>query len=121
MFRVVPTRVAAPPVPVVVRVMVPCLPLNVFQSVEVRYPLADVVAAGILITGVVPPVDDTGAVAVTDVTPEDAVVETLTKSDPFHAATHFSPATIVMPDVGPTPRSTIDCVLLALMTTYALL
>jgi len=42
--------------------------LNVFQSVDVKYPLTDVVAAGILITGVVPPVEATGAVAVTDVT-----------------------------------------------------
>jgi hypothetical protein len=42
--------------------------LNVFQSVLVRYPLADVVAGGMLITGVVPPVEATGAVAVTDET-----------------------------------------------------
>jgi hypothetical protein len=42
--------------------------LKVFQSVLVRYPLADVVAGGMLITGVVPPVEATGAVAVTDET-----------------------------------------------------
>ena len=44
------------------------LPLKVDQSVLVRYPLDDALAAGILITGVVPPVDCTGLVAVTDVT-----------------------------------------------------
>jgi hypothetical protein len=31
-----------------------------------------------------------------------------TKSTPFHAATQDSPATIVMPAVGPTPTSLID-------------
>ena len=43
--------------------------LNVFQSVLVKYPLTDVVAAAILIAGVAPPLDTTGAVPVTDVTP----------------------------------------------------
>ena len=42
--------------------------LKVFQSVLVRYPLTLVVAAGIAITGVVPPVEVTGLVAVTEVT-----------------------------------------------------
>ena len=42
--------------------------LNVFQSVLVRYPSADVVAAGILITGALPPEDTTGGVPVTLVT-----------------------------------------------------
>jgi hypothetical protein len=45
------------------------LELNVFQSVLVRYPLVDVLAAAILITGVVVPVATlTGAVPVTEVT-----------------------------------------------------
>jgi hypothetical protein len=57
----------------------------------------------------------------TDVTPEITEVDTLTKSEPFHAQSAFSPATIVTPVVGPTPRRTIDCVPLALMTMYALL
>jgi hypothetical protein len=45
-FKVVPVKVAAPE-PVVVNEMAPCLPLKVFQSVVVKYPLAAVVAAGI--------------------------------------------------------------------------
>ena len=45
-----------------------CLPLKVFQSVEVRYPFTLVVAAAMLIAGVVPPEDTTGAVPVTEVT-----------------------------------------------------
>jgi hypothetical protein len=47
-----------------------------------------------------------------------AEAPTFTKSEPFHAAKHFSPAMIVMPVVGPTPTSLIDCVLdVALITT----
>jgi hypothetical protein len=42
--------------------------LNVFQSVDVRYPFAEVVAAGMLMTGAAPPEDTTGEVAVTPVT-----------------------------------------------------
>jgi hypothetical protein len=42
--------------------------LNVFQSVLVKYPLTDVVAAGIAIVGVTPPVLVTGLVAPTLVT-----------------------------------------------------
>lgn len=41
------------------------LPLNVFQSVDVKYPLTLVVAAAIDIAGVAPPLDTTGAVPVT--------------------------------------------------------
>ena len=43
-------------------------PLNVVQSVLIKYPLTAVVAAAILITGAAPPDDITGAVAVTPVT-----------------------------------------------------
>lgn len=50
--------------------------LKVFQSVLVRYPLTDAVAAGILIAGVVPPEDTTGEVPVTLVTVPDAPVKT---------------------------------------------
>jgi hypothetical protein len=45
---------------------------------------------------------------------EDA---TLTKSTPFQAATHFSPATKVIPVVGPTPTSLMLCVLEVLLIT----
>ena len=45
-----------------------CLPLNVFQSVEVKYPLTEVEAAAMLIAGAVPPLETTGAVPVTPVT-----------------------------------------------------
>jgi hypothetical protein len=44
MFNVLLINVAAPVVPVVVRVIVPCFPLKVFQSVELRNPLVVVVA-----------------------------------------------------------------------------
>ena len=44
------------------------LPLNVVQSVDVKYPLTEEVAAGILIAGVAPPEDTIGAVPVTEVT-----------------------------------------------------
>ena len=42
--------------------------LNVDQSVEVKYPFTEVVAAAIEIAGVAPPLDTTGAVPVTLVT-----------------------------------------------------
>ena len=66
-IKVNPLTVPVVPTEVTVPVVLDLL-LNVFQSVDVKYPLTDVVAAGILITGVVPPVEATGAVAVTDVT-----------------------------------------------------
>jgi hypothetical protein len=66
----VPVKVNPLTVPVpLTEVTVPePLPLKVFQSVEVKYPLTEVVAAGMLIAGVVPPDETTGAVPVTDVT-----------------------------------------------------
>lgn len=67
------------PVPAVAATLVTVplpLPLNVVQSVDVKYPFTEVVAAGIEMTGVVPPVDATGLVAVTDVTvPLDGVTQ----------------------------------------------
>ena len=48
------------------------------------------------------------------------VEASLTKSEPFHAATQRSPETIVMPVVGPAPRSTTEPVP-ALITAYCLL
>ncbi len=56
----------------------------------------------------------------TDVTPSAVLVAIFTKSEPFHAAKHFSPATMVTPVVGPAPRSTIEPVP-ALITMYGLL
>jgi hypothetical protein len=58
------------PVPDTLVTYVPagCLLLNVFQSVLVKYPLTEVVAAGILIAGVAPPLDTTGDVPETLVT-----------------------------------------------------
>ena len=51
------TKVAAPDVPVVVKVIVDCLPLNVLQSAELKAPLLDADAVGTfnVITGVVVP------------------------------------------------------------------
>jgi hypothetical protein len=44
-----------------------------------------------------------------------ALVAIFTKSEPFHAAKHFSPDTMVTPVVGPAPRRTMEPVP-ALMT-----
>ena len=60
--------VMMPPVKLTLVTVPEPLLLNVFQSVDVRYPLTEVVAAGILIAGVVPPEETTGDVPVTDVT-----------------------------------------------------
>jgi glutamate dehydrogenase len=66
---------------------------------------------GVVVVRPVPPLE-------TGIVPVNAVlVEIFTKSEPLHAATHFSPETIVMPEVGPvTPRRTIEPVP-ALITT----
>ena len=58
MFKVEPTKVAAPEVPVVVKVIAFCFPLNVLQSVEDKAPLLEAEAVGTfkVITGVVVPV-----------------------------------------------------------------
>jgi hypothetical protein len=60
-------------VPLTVFMFVPltkavCLPLKVFQSVLARYPLTLVVATGIAIVGVTPPVLVIGLVAATELT-----------------------------------------------------
>jgi hypothetical protein len=86
----VPDVVIVPPdkpVPAVIDVTVPVvldLLLNVVQSVLVRYPLTDVVAAGIDIAGVVPPLETTGLVPVTEVTavPQDVAVPLVVKNLP---------------------------------------
>ena len=66
----VPVRVNPLTVPVPLTEVTEPAPLllNVFQSVDVKYPLTDVVAAGILIAGVAPPEETTGDVPVTAVT-----------------------------------------------------
>jgi hypothetical protein len=65
--REIPLTVPVPPTLVTVPVL-DVLLLNVFQSVLVRYPLTEPVAAAIEIAGVVPPEETTGAVPVTDET-----------------------------------------------------
>ena len=77
--------------------------LKVVQSVLVKYPLTDVVAAGILIAGVVPPLDTTGAVPVTLVTVPDAPVRTPADSVK-PPATLISSAAPVLAVVRPNKR-----------------
>lgn len=47
MFKVAPTKVDAPELPVVVKVIAFCLLLKVVKSAEAKYPFTEVVAAGI--------------------------------------------------------------------------
>jgi hypothetical protein len=64
-LRLMPETVPVPPT--LVTVPLPLL-LKVVQSVLVKYPFTLPVAAAMLIAGVLPPDDTTGAVPVTDVT-----------------------------------------------------
>jgi hypothetical protein len=66
------------------------LPLNVFQSVDVKYPLTEVVAAAIDIAGVAPPLETTGAVPVTDVTVPTLAVPPKLTDDPFIVILEFT-------------------------------
>ena len=70
---VVPVATLIGAVPVTPVTVPEPLPLKVFQSVLVKYPETVVVAAGIEITGAVPPLDATGLVAVTPVTVPEPV------------------------------------------------
>jgi hypothetical protein len=51
--------------------------LKVFQSAAVKCPATDVVAAGMLITGVKPPLDKTGPAAPTEVKEQTNLYYTL--------------------------------------------
>jgi hypothetical protein len=64
-LRLMPETVPVPPT--LVTVPLPLL-LKVVQSMLVKYPFTLPVAAAMLIAGVLPPDDTTGAVPVTDVT-----------------------------------------------------
>ena len=69
-------RPVVPPAKVVTYEPPACLLLKVVQSVLDKYPLADVVATGILIAGAVPPLETIGAVPdtlTTDPPPENVV------------------------------------------------
>jgi hypothetical protein len=95
------------------------LSLNVFQSVLVKYPLTEAVAAAILIAGVNPPLDTTGAVPVTEVT--DVPGEISTKSEPAQTTKVVLPAGTVTPVVGPVTPLTITEPVAWLITIYILL
>ena len=81
------------------------------EPVPLMMPLRAVVIASVPVEVIGLPETDRpdGTVMATLVTPSATLEATLTKSEPFHAATHFSPATMVMPVVGPTPISWMDC------------
>lgn len=82
------------PVTCVVKLTLDSVPPNVKFPVEVTVPVSVMP-----LTVPVPP---------TEVTPSGVLEEIFTKSELFHAAKHFSPATIVTPVVGPAPRSTTE-------------
>jgi hypothetical protein len=80
-----PVLVMRPAVPLTeVTVPLPLL-LKVVQSVLVKYPLTDVVAAGIEIAGVAPPDDTTGAVPVTPVTVPEPLLLKVVQSAALNA------------------------------------
>jgi hypothetical protein len=68
------------------------LPLNVDQSALVRYPFADALAAAMLIAGVAPAEDTTGAVPVTEVTTPDTPL-----TDPPVIVTLFAFCSAIVP------------------------
>ena len=70
MLVTVPVKVMplTDPVPLTEETVPYPLLLNVVQSVDVKYPFTEADAAGMLMTGVAPPLENTGAVAVTEVT-----------------------------------------------------
>jgi len=88
--------------PLPVDVVTPVPPLAT-ASVPARVIVpVDVTGPPDVVSPVVPPE------TFTLVTPSATLEETLTKSEPFHAARHFSPAATVIPAVGPPARRTID-------------